>query len=137
MVMTKTTMTTKRLGQLAAAASVLALVGCANAPKPLYLWESFPQQQYRVLLRDGTSPNEQIRLLEAQAEKARATNAALPPGFRAHLGMAYLDAGQPQQAQALWMAEKTAFPEAAPYIDRLLKRLDGPAPTPQPNSPAQ
>jgi hypothetical protein len=35
------------------------------------------------------------------------------------------------------MAEKTAFPEAAPYIDRLLKRLDGSAPTPKTTSPAQ
>ena len=90
-----------------------------------------------MLLRDGTSANEQIRTLEAQAEKARATSAALPPGFRAHLGMAYLDAGQPQQAQVLWLAEKTAFPEAAPYIDRLLKRLDSPTPSPKTTSSAQ
>lgn len=127
----------RSLFSLGAAASLLALVGCATAPPPLYLWDSFPQQQYRVLLRDGTTPNEQIKTLEAQAEKARAANAALPPGFRAHLGMAYLDAGQPQQAQALWQAEKTAFPEASPYMDRLLKRLDSPTPANNTGKPAR
>jgi hypothetical protein len=112
------------VARLAATLGLLALVGCANAPKPLYHWESFPRQQYSVLLREGVSPDEQIRVLEAQAEKARVGNAALPPGLRAHLGMLYLGAGNPQRAKELWIAEKTAFPEASPYMDRLLRRLE-------------
>lgn len=117
-------------------ASVVALVGCATAPKPLYYWESFPKQQYSMLLREGASADEQIRALEAQAEKARATSAALPPGFRAHLGMLYLGAGNPQRARELWTAEKAAFPESSPYMDRLLKRLDSPAPASKTENPA-
>lgn len=111
---------------LAVIAGLLGLVGCASKPKPLYHWESFTNQQYSTLLRETSSPDGQIRTLEAQAEKARATNAALPPGFRAHLGMLYLSAGNPQRAKELWGAEKAAFPEASPYMDRLLKKLDGP-----------
>jgi len=65
--------------------------------------------------------------MEAQAEKARAAGASLPPGFRAHLGMLKLSAGDADQARQLWQAEKTAFPESAPYMDQLLKRLDAPA----------
>lgn len=122
--------------RLVAAASLLVLVGCANKPKPLYYWESFPTQQYSMLLRESASPDEQIRTLEAQAEKARAANATLPPGFRAHLGMLYLGAGNPQRAKELWIAEKTAFPEASPYMDRLLKKLDGPAPSNTTGNPA-
>ncbi len=122
--------------QLAAAASLLALVGCATKPKPLYLWESFPKEQYSALLRESVSPDEQIRTLESHAEKARASNAALPPGFRAHLGMLYLGAGNPQRAKELWVAEKTAFPEASPYMDRLLNKLDGPAKSNKTGSPA-
>lgn len=122
--------------RVAAAASLLSLVGCATAPKPLYHWESFPKQQYSVLLRDGVSPDEQIRSLEAQAERARATNATLPPGFRAHLGMLYLGAGNAQRAKELWIAEKAAFPESTPYMDRLLKRLDPPAQAGKTENPA-
>jgi hypothetical protein len=101
------------------------------------MWESFPRQQYSVLLREGANPEEQIRTLEAQAEKARAASAALPPGFRAHLGMLYLGTGNPQRAKDLWQAEKSAFPESSPYMDRLLRRLDAPASlTPKAENPA-
>jgi hypothetical protein len=113
------------------AALVSVLAGCAHPPRPpLYLWENFPRQQYDTLLKtDGGVDAEQIVQLQAQAEKARAGGAALPPGFRAHLGMLQLNAGNPAEARQLWVAEKTAFPESTPYIDQLLKRLDAPAKT--------
>lgn len=104
------------------------LVGCAHkGPGPLYMWEGFPRQQYEALQRGGSSAEEQITALEAHAEKARAAGAALPPGFRAHLAMLKLSAGNPDEARRLLVAEKTAFPESAPYMDQFLKRLDAPA----------
>lgn len=103
------------------------LVGCAQAPKPMYLWESFPRQQYDTLLRAGTDRDEQIRDLQAHVEKARADGSVLPPGLRAHLGMLYLAAGNVGEARHLWQAEKAAFPESVPYMNQLLKRLDAPA----------
>jgi len=90
------------------------------------MWETFPKMQYDTLLRPGVTPIEQVGAMEAQAEKARAAGAALPPGFRAHLGMLKLSAGDVDQARQLWQAEKAAFPESAPYMDQLLKRLDAP-----------
>ena len=113
----------------AAALLLLALAGCVQAPKQLYMWEAFPRQQYEVLLREGVSPESQIQALEAHAEKARATNSILPPGFRAHLGMLQLATGNANAARDMWEAEKVAFPESAAYIDGLLKRLDRPAPS--------
>jgi hypothetical protein len=111
-----------------ALAGVLLLTACAQkGPGPMYLWESFPRQQYSTLQREASSPDEQIAALEAHAEKARGGNAALPPGFRAHLGMLKLSAGNPDEARRLWEGEKTAFPESAPYMDQLLKRLNAPA----------
>lgn len=122
---------------LAAGGCIAVLAGCASrGPGPLYLWESFPRQQYDALLREGFSPEEQIRLLEAHAEKARGANAALPPGLRAHLGMLHLAAGNVDRARELWTAEKAAFPESAAYMDRLLKRLDAPAKSAQTENPA-
>jgi hypothetical protein len=114
------------LRALLAFAIGLALVGCANKPRPpLYQWEAFPKLQYEALLRTDAPPMEQVATMEVQAEKARANGAALPPGFRAHLGMLKLSAGDPDQARQLWLAEKAAFPESAPYMDQLLRRLEG------------
>lgn len=118
-------------------AGIGALAGCAaKGPGPLYMWETFPRQQYSALLREGASPDEQIRALEAHAEKARGANAALPPGFRAHLGMLQLSVGNAQRAKELWLAEKSAFPESAPYMDKLLRKLDGSAPSAKTENPA-
>lgn len=115
-------------------ACIAVVAGCAHRPPPpLYMWETFPKMQYDALLANDNSPLEQIELMEAQAEKARATGASLPPGFRAHLGMLKLAAGDSSQARYLWQAEKAAFPESTPYMDQLLKRLDAPA---QKGSPA-
>jgi hypothetical protein len=117
-----------RLGVLGALALwVTLLAGCAQAPKPLYAWETFPRLQYEALLREGASVNSQITTMDAHAEKARATGAALPPGFRAHLGMLHLSLGNADQARQLWQAEKAAFPESSDYMDRLLKRLQTPS----------
>ena len=108
-------------------ACIAVLAGCAHkAPAPLYMWEAFPKMQYDTLLRPGVTPLEQVGAMEAQAEKARAAGAALPPGFRAHLGMLKLSSGDVDQARQLWQAEKAAFPESTPYMDQLLKRLDAP-----------
>jgi hypothetical protein len=122
--------------RLAALSSLAALVGCAAAPKPLYMWEAFPRQQYDTLLHEGVNPADQIAALEAHAEKARAANAALPPGFRAHLGMMYMNAGNNDRARELWQAEKAAFPEATPYMDQLLRRLEAPVKTAKDSNPA-
>lgn len=118
--------------------SCVALLGaCApQRPPPLYMWESFPRMQYDTLLQAGVSPLEQIGAMEAHAEKARAAGAALPPGFRAHLGMLKLSAGDADQARQLWQAEKVAFPESRPYMDQLLKRLDAPAVPAKKDKPA-
>lgn len=124
--------TKSTLGLLAA----LLLAGCAQAPKPLYMWESFPKQQYEVLLRESSDTSAQILALEAHAEKARAANEALPPGFRLHLGMLYLSLGNSASTRQLWQAEKAAFPESATYVDSLIKRLEGPKPAASKENPA-
>jgi hypothetical protein len=113
---------------LLALSGAALLAGCAQAPKQLYMWESFPRQQYDALLREGMSPASQIQAMEEHAAKARGANAALPPGFRAHLGMLYLGAGNADKAREMWVTEKATFPESTPYMNQLLRRLDGDAP---------
>ena len=107
----------------------LASVGCVQAPKQLYIWETFPRQQYDILSGQTISPESQVQSMEVLAEKARATGSALPPGFRAHLGMLHLNSGNIASARQMWQAEIAAFPESAIYIDSLLKRLQSSAPS--------
>lgn len=99
------------------------LTGCAQPPKSLYHWEDYQRQLYEYLKKDRSGPEEQLQVLTAQAEKARSQGAALPPGFRAHLGMLYLQLGRVDEARAHFEAEKAAFPESTVYMDFLLKGL--------------
>lgn len=112
---------------LALAACLAAMTGCATRTPPMYLWQTFPKVQYDTLQQSGNFSPEHIQSMEAQAERAKASGALLPPGFRAHLGMLKLSSGDSDSARNLWQAEKSAFPESSPYIDQLLKRLDTPA----------
>jgi len=106
----------------AMAVAVLA-AGCAQPVKPMYHWEGYQRQVYEHLKSDGSTPSEQLAVLQAQADKARATGASLPPGFRAHLGLLYLKLGRPDEAREALQAEKVAFPESTQYMDYLLKGL--------------
>lgn len=121
-----------RPGQLAVLCGALLIAGCAQPLKPLYMWENFSRQQYDALLGTQTSVDEQIRTLQAHADKARASGAELPPGFRAHMGLLQLSAGNTSEARSLWEAEKTVFPESAVYMEQLLKRLNPPITKPAP-----
>lgn len=108
--------------------SSVLLAGCASREPSLYYWGSFQDQQYHYLLHEDATVDEQIRELEAMAERASAEHRALPPGFRAHLGLLHLEAGRPGQARELWQAEMAAFPESAPFISRqLIGKLDAAA----------
>lgn len=113
----------RRQAAWVAAFAVLLLVGCAQQRKPMYQWEGYQRQVYEYLKGDGTGHAEQLGVMQAQAEKVRASGQALPPGFRAHLGMLHLQLGNLDEARRGFEAEKTAFPEATPYMDFLLKRM--------------
>lgn len=112
---------------LAVAALFALTTGCATRIEPLYQWGNFTRLQYDALLRSGASPVAQVELMELHAAKVRSSSGALPPGFRAHLGMLKLALGDVEAARSAWQAERVAFPEATHYMDRLLKSLDAPA----------
>lgn len=119
---------TSRWSRVMATAMLLALSACASQPKPMYSWEEFPAIQYQLLLEDVADPAAQIDALHAQTEKARAESLPLPPGFRAHLAMLELAAGDAADARRLLLEEKAVFPESSIYMDQLLNRLASPAP---------
>ena len=113
--------------KLVAATAIAGVIGgCAEAPKRLYHWEAFQDQLYEYFKADRSGPEEQLRVLGVQVEKARARGAALPPGFRAHLAMLYLRLGRDGEAKQELEAEKLNFPESTQYMDFLLKRMTSP-----------
>ena len=100
---------------------LLTLVGCAAPKQSLYLWGDYENQVYALYNDPGKFPIEaQIETLEANYQKARSANKAVPPGFHAHLGYLYFQAGKGDQAVQSFLTEKTLFPESAVYMDRIL-----------------
>lgn len=103
--------------------SVLLIAGCAKPPATLYQWDGYQRLVYEYLNGDGRPQPQQLDELQAQAEQARAGGRALPPGFRAHLGLLHIQQGSLDQARQMLEAEKAAFPESTPYMDFLLGRM--------------
>lgn len=100
---------------------LLTLVGCAAPKQSLYQWGDYENQIYARYNDPGKSPVEaQIEKLEADYQKARSTGKSVPPGFHAHLGYLYFEAGKDDQALLFFQTEKTLFPESAVYMDRIL-----------------
>lgn len=104
----------------------VVLAGCAQAPKPLYAWGSYQPQVYAYLKADeSTAVLEQIDALNRDMVQAEAHNMPLPPGFRAHLGMLYLQTNQVDRGLTYFGEEYEAFPEAQPYMSFLIGMVQG------------
>lgn len=115
-----------RAGMLLAFA--LGLGGCAQGPAPLYQWGSYEAQLYAMYAGpDKTAVQEQVGRLEADYQRARASNQAVPPGFHAHLGALYAQLGRADQAYQSFQTEAALFPESRLYMERLMKRMKSPA----------
>jgi hypothetical protein len=101
------------------------LAGCASAPEPLYYWGHYQGELYGHL-KGETGPEEQIQVLEEDAQRAAAEGLALPPGFRAHLGMLYGETGRSDKMVSYLELEKERFPESSEYVDFLLNGFKQP-----------
>lgn len=112
-----------------AAVAVAALVGCANAPQSRYAWGSYEDQIYVAYSKPGAlSPQAQADQMQKDRDAARAANQKLPPGWHAQLARVYFDMGRADLAREELEAEKTAFPEATVFVDRLIANMSGPRP---------
>jgi len=110
---------------LAAVVLGAVLTGCAHAPPPMYQWDNYQKNVYTYLKHDSANPAEQLQAMTTQADLARSGNKRLPPGFHAHAAMLMMQLGQYDDAKKQLEAEKAAFPEATPYMDFLLKQMQG------------
>lgn len=113
---------TARLAGLTVLAALAT--GCAQQPKPLYHWGGYQTNLYEYFKADGRTPAEQMQRMEAEADRASTRGAALPPGFRAHMGLLSLKLGRDDEARGYFEAEKKAFPESTAFVDSMLRRMD-------------
>jgi len=114
----------KKIGLILAALCSMTLVGCVSAPKSLYSWGQYPQQTYLMLsVPEKTTPQEQIAQLEKDIEKAKAKNAAVPPGLYAHLGLLNLNINNGPRAIQYFELERQTYPESTVLMDRLLNKM--------------
>lgn len=103
---------------LLTALALLALGGCAQQ-KTLYQWEGYQPQIHQYF--KGENAEAQVRELEADLEKIKAKNGAVPPGYHAQLGLLYSSLGKDDQMIQQFQTEKALFPESAKYMDFLTK----------------
>ncbi|MFZ4524708.1 MAG: DUF4810 domain-containing protein [Chlorobium sp.] len=102
---------------------ILLMQGCAASKPTLYSWGNYEQLIYQGYANPGKiSPEEQILKLEADAQIAKSSNKALPPGFHAQIGRLYFQTGKLDQARQAFTTEEELFPESKPFMDRLIAK---------------
>jgi hypothetical protein len=113
----------KQYRLLALIVLVLGVGGCTNhRPEPLYYWGEYQNQVYGYF-KGEKGPEDQILVCQSDVERAASKNQAVPPGFRAHLGVLYGKIGQTDKMVAQLEAEKQQFPESSTFMDFLLKKF--------------
>lgn len=104
---------------------VFALSACAP-PTPLYVYGDYSESYYR---NKKTENEENWLKLEASMEKsiedaAKSRSGRVPPGMYANLGYMYLKDGNAQKAIDNFEKEKSIYPEAAHFMDRIIKKVE-------------
>lgn len=104
---------------------LVAFMSACSSPKPLYNYGDYSEEYYDL----KKSPGEESTLayqkaLEEAIEKfdeGRANRVA--PGMYANLGYLYLKANQRDKAIELFTKEKSIYPEAAFFMDRMIQKV--------------
>jgi hypothetical protein len=102
-------------------AGAVLLQGCATPRPTLYDWEGYQAQVYEHFKGEG-SAEQQITEMEKGLQVIRANGKTPPPGYHAHLGMLYAQAGKGDQVEQQFTTEEALFPESKTYMDFLLKK---------------
>jgi len=112
------------LGLLAIA--IFLISGCSSGPKPLYNYGKYSESYYGVK-KDATTESAlqyQKALEYCIEEVGDSRSGKVPPGMYANLGYLYLKAGQNAKAKENFIKEKTIYPEAIHFMDRMIQKID-------------
>ena len=100
---------------------VLFVSGCATNNN-LYAWGSYESQVY-ARFKENKNPQEQIQAMEKDLQTLNGLK-PIAPGFHAHLGLLYGEAGRTEDMRAQLLIEKKLFPESSAFMDFLLAKMD-------------
>lgn len=108
------------------ALAAVAGIACAQGPA-LYRWGVYESLLYDMYQKPGTAdPGAQVAKLREDVARTEAGGQRVPPGVHAHLGYMYYLQGNAAAARQEFREERELFPEAAPFIDGMLRRMEGP-----------
>jgi len=99
--------------------SIVFLSGCI--PKPMYYWENYSQTLYHY----QKYPSDDTRLrhfteLEHIISISNENEVRVPPGVYAELGYLYMQKNMSQDAIHFFCKEKSIYPEASVFMNRLI-----------------
>lgn len=116
----------KKLKQVVPLLIVVILAGCGVQPaKPLYNYASYSDSYYAY--KKQMTPESTLQLEKSIQETIDATensrSGRVPPAMYANLGYLYLKAGKPNEAISSFTMEKTIYPEATLFMDKLINKI--------------
>jgi len=111
--------------EIVAIAAPLFFAGCTTQPS-LYNYEDYSSSYYNSV----KTPGDETKLkLQQSMEKAIETagesrSGRVPPGMYANLGYLYLKQGESAKAIEMFNREKTVYPEATQFMDRVIQKAE-------------
>jgi len=100
--------------------------GCSSSPKPLYNYGDYSESYYGTKKEATTeSALEYQKALEYCISGADGSRSGrVPPGMYANLGYLYLKAGKSDKAIENFTKEKTVYPEATFFMDKMINKVE-------------
>jgi hypothetical protein len=89
----------------------------------MYQWQGYQANVDAYLRADTKSLDEQTQRMEEDLTKISADGGAVPPGYRAHLGLLYGQQGNLDRFAQNVQAEKTQYPESTTFMDFLMRNF--------------
>jgi hypothetical protein len=101
--------------------STLGLTACATQER--FTWGTYDASLYAYSKHPDQLPQYEKSLGEAIA--AGRASGHLAPGLQAELGYCYLGEGKRAEALEQFKAEMASFPEATPFMTRIIAQVQG------------
>ena len=100
-----------------------AVLGCQDGR--MYSWGSYQASVRQMYSKQPADfkVGDQILRLTKEVKNSESQHKRVPPGEYAYLGYLYYLSGDTKAARTYFDAERTAFPEGAQFMDRLIVRL--------------
>jgi hypothetical protein len=97
--------------------------GCTTPP-PLYNYEDYSKSYYKSIknANDETALKLQSSMEKTIEATDKSRSGRVPPGIYANLGYLHLKSGETQKAIELFNMEKSVYPEAAHFMDRIIQK---------------